>query len=611
MLNRDSFRKWFASRRTPIRNSRKAAEQLQRTKPALETLEDRIAPAGTLSFAGTTLTFTAAAADTNNLTISFAAGKYTFTDTAATITAGAGTTQNGPNSAISNVGDTITSVIVTLSNNVDAVTVNSTKANTTVTGQGGSDTFSTNTAAVPTGSTLSLVESNVAGVPSFHVDAQSNPLTQKQGAAGPIQFQGAGDGAILLEPANGFTVGTANIPAGGLTAVFTMGGTASTGNTQTLVLSAPAAGTTGVNFDAGLRAFSLPTSDLASITVKQPNSNTDSDAVTVDFTNGDPLPASGLSYTGGNGTSNTLTVQGGPFTTDTYTPSGAQSGTVQLNGVGPVTFASLSAVTDTTSATSFTASGTSASEQINIVNGPAGETQINSGTSGTFELVNFANKTNVTVNTLAGPDVVTLNNPSPAVGLSTLTVSGGNSGNTYNVTSIGASITTTVDGGGGNDTFNISDGGLGANSSTTLDGQAGDDTFNVSGSLTGGAILHDNGNAPAFPANPGDTLNVPAGSVVLSNGPGSGVVTGEVSTYASIENVAGGPYTLTISTNRIGVGGDGTPDTVGLVLTNSGSTVAVTVDGTLEAPSTTPRSPPSMSRARPTTTPSSSTTPTG
>src|SRR5205823_71211 len=82
--------------------------------------------------------------------------------------------------------------------------------------------------------------------------------------------------------------------------------------------------------------------------------------------------------------------------------------------------ANLAPVNDLVAATNVTYNGTAAAEQINVVDGPvvAGTqtTQVNSGASGTFELVNFANKTNVTVAALAGVDTVTLNNANPAVG---------------------------------------------------------------------------------------------------------------------------------------------------------------------------------------------------
>ena len=94
-----------------------------------------------------------------------------------------------------------------------------------------------------------------------------------------------------------------------------------------------------------------------------------------------------------------------------------------------------------------TDNATAAAESINIVNGPTVSgfqtTQVNSGSSGAFELVNFANKTTVAVNDVSGADAITLDNPTPAAGLTTLNVNGGSTaGDVVNVQATAAGVST-------------------------------------------------------------------------------------------------------------------------------------------------------------------------
>jgi len=332
MSMRYPFRRWMSSLfGTKSKKQPRLARDGSRRRPNLESLESRIAPAGSLSFAGTTLTFTAAATDTNNLTISFSGGQYTFTDTTATITAGAGTTQNGPNSAVSDAGDTINTVMVTLSNNAGVVIVNSTGADTIIFGNGGSDTFNTATGAVPAGATLTLTENGFTGTSQYNIDAQGNPFTETLAAASPfVMEQGSGDGPIVISPGNGFGYSVFNVPTAGITEHIALGGPNSTGFTQTLTVSSPSAGQTKFDLDGGFVTSSFPTADYASISVQQPSSNTDSDQVTVDYSGGNPLPSTGLNYIGGAGASNTLTATGYNVGTVTSTYTGAHSGTVQV-----------------------------------------------------------------------------------------------------------------------------------------------------------------------------------------------------------------------------------------------------------------------------------------
>src|SRR5262249_774774 len=72
--------------------------------------------------------------------------------------------------------------------------------------------------------------------------------------------------------------------------------------------------------------------------------------------------------------------------------------------------------------------GTNAGETVQITNGPivsgTQTIQINSGLNPTFELINFANKTNVTFQAGTGSDTITVNFTTLAAGLIALNVLG-------------------------------------------------------------------------------------------------------------------------------------------------------------------------------------------
>src|SRR5262249_15619205 len=131
---------------------------------------------------------------------------------------------------------------------------------------------------------------------------------------------------------------------------------------------------------------------------------------------------------------------------------------------------------DLLTAAALTFNATAAADVINVVDGPTRDqvrtTQITS--AGTFERLAFANKGQVTVNGLDGPDTFTLHNPNPAAGLHRLTLDGGAANDRFLV--VGTSVTTEIDGGDGGDAITVGSGGgtldhLAAG--LTLDGGAG------------------------------------------------------------------------------------------------------------------------------------------
>jgi hypothetical protein len=107
------------------------------------------------------------------------------------------------------------------------------------------------------------------------------------------------------------------------------------------------------------------------------------------------------------------------------------------NGVTQkIEFTGLEPVNDTVGAANFTFTAPVGATIINVVDGPivgVQTTQINDGGTGAFESLNFANKTNVTINGGSGVNTINVNIPTPAAGLTNLTVNtGGQAGDVIN-----------------------------------------------------------------------------------------------------------------------------------------------------------------------------------
>jgi hypothetical protein len=196
-----------------------------------------------------------------------------------------------------------------------------------------------------------------------------------------------------------------------------------------------------------------PVSSVSSMSIGGPNAGS---SLTIDYTNGDPLPASGLTYdpaASPGGASNALTLTSGTgginFTSETYTPTGAGAGTITYSDSSksnvPITFSNLSPVTDTVPSPTFIFTAPGGATTVNVVNGPAGTTQINDGGTGAFELFNFSNKTAATVNVNNAGATTTVDTTTASAGLSSLHVFSGAGTDTIDVQATPSGVTTTTD----------------------------------------------------------------------------------------------------------------------------------------------------------------------
>ena len=133
-----------------------------------------------------------------------------------------------------------------------------------------------------------------------------------------------------------------------------------------------------------------------------------------------------------------------------------------------VSFTGLSPIIDTTPSPQLDVFATPGADTIRIVDGPGiggfTTTLVDDGGAGLFESIEFANKVNVTINGVDGADTVSVNNPNPATGLSTLSLYGNEvSGGTVNPDDGAAdvfhiqaiAVATLVSGQDGNDVINV------------------------------------------------------------------------------------------------------------------------------------------------------------
>ena len=299
------------------------------------------------------------------------------------------------------------------------------------------------------------------------------------------------------------------------------------------------------------------------------------DTLTLDFGSGNPVPSSGLSFDGGTEAGTDLLVlQNGTFASETYTATGPSSGSIALAGGSTITYSNLSPIDDTLSVTTFTFNASGSADTVEIEDSPnAGRSRIRSA-NGSFELLDYANKTNITVNGAGGGDTLNLTMTAPAPGQSTLTVGGGASSDTINVTT--TVVPTTVNGDDAGDTININ----GSSSALTANGNDGADTVNVNDTGAGSTVVvngNDGGDTlNVFDTGSGSTLTVNGNNdadTVNVNGTGSGVTVNGGDGGDAV-NVSG-----TGSGTSLTVNGNADADTVNVTGNGAGSSLTVNGDG--------------------------------
>jgi hypothetical protein len=254
------------------------------------------------------------------------------------------------------------------------------------------------------------------------------------------------------------------------------------------------------------------------------------DSLTIDYGGGTFLPPGGIQFNPAAGAANSLKLTGNTiFTFETYTQTGSQAGAIALlwqsfrfgqNLPQFITYTNVSSVYDTASLAfhrlppyywPIPPNMTVGVPQANIYLSNGGMAQgynttelKTTGALVSMPVLFFANKTDVTINGGAGPKTVTLDDPTPAAGLSSLTVDAGGSGNSIYIASTASGIMTTINAGAGNDLIVV---GSSYSAPGSLNGIQGSLTINGAGLSAGDTLRIRDENASASPP-PGFTYTI-------------------------------------------------------------------------------------------------------
>jgi hypothetical protein len=225
-------------------------------------------------------------------------------------------------------------------------------------------------------------------------------------------------------------------------------------------------------------------------------------SLNIDFSGGNPIPTVGtpglIFNAGANATSVLLshtmnlsgTLPSGPFANENYTATGVGTGTITLDGA-TLDFTGLQPIDDTVPAANFTFNSGPGAQSFQVIDGPTlkgfSTTEIvSTATPPGFELVDFANKSSVVVQTQAGNDTVVVNNPTAATGLVSFQINTGAGNDQVTVTSTPPIGAFGVTFGNGNDVLNINGLGLAAGPTYQFNGGPGFNTLNYD---SGGQVV--------------------------------------------------------------------------------------------------------------------------
>ncbi|MDZ4784277.1 MAG: hypothetical protein SGJ19_28860, partial [Planctomycetia bacterium] len=275
-------------------------------------------------------------------------------------------------------------------------------------------------------------------------------------------------------------------------------------------------------------------------------------------------PGGTLSIDGEAG-ADTLTMRGAGITSVVHTVTGPGAGQFLHDGRA-TNYAGIETAQDATVATNYLLLGTANADVVNVVGGPTVQggltTQFNSA-NGTFSTVNVNGKTNITYNSGAGADTITLNNPGGSAGLTALTLnSGGSDGDVVNVLATRDGVNTTITNSSGADTVNVGNAGLltgilgaltvnGASNLTGLNINAGADTTARNVTITNGTV---SGLAPVAVNYSGDAIS----SLSVQTGGAADVLTISGTAANRTTNVRSGEGNDTFTINANGLGSTST-----------------------------------------------------
>ncbi|MEA2709542.1 MAG: hypothetical protein QOF78_2143 [Phycisphaerales bacterium] len=328
------------------------------------------------------------------------------------------------------------------------------------------------------------------------------------------EFEVAG-GSITVQEVQNLTYVTPNDADNLLLTTPSAGNTVVTGFTDAIAL-VPLTFTsiTNLTLDTGTNDGSIARDEIiiatsgtsTGLNTLSVNTGAGNDLLDIRFNSGNPVPSGGLSFDAGTGTGDLLSLSGGSFATEIYTPSGPDSGLINLDG-SLISYTNLAPIDDTVTVANMVFNATAGDDIINVVDrgviNSTTVTQINSG-NGTFERVNFGNKHSVLIQGQAGADTFNVTGTTAADGLLFLDLKGHNGfnvgdDNAVDVFNIADTMTIQLNafGSGGDDVFNFGSAAGGVGEFVNLYGEDGSDTFNVRPSanafvdITGGFFFFD------------------------------------------------------------------------------------------------------------------------
>jgi len=331
-----------------------------------------------------------------------------------------------------------------------------------------------------------------------------NTLTAPAGVSS-VLTGGSGDDDFIIPASAGSVTVTGNggadnlliYAAGNPESFDTTNPTDTPGSISTVVTGAFATHTVNA---VGINTLEL-TGGLVVAGTAMPGSTT----ATLDFSGGNPIPAGGVTYNGGGGTINELVLVNNlpvlgdvpySFTNEVYDPTGPGAGTLILNDSAitsavpsatnsVISFGGLSPVDDSVSAQNLTINldtplappqGNNVGITSATVNGFAGTQVASTDTPPGFESDAFANKANVTVNSvLPSETAVTVDDPAAGAGLNTFTVNTGSGADFINLIATPPAVSLAVNSGDGTDTFSVD--GAGVNGPTAINGGTATNTL--------------------------------------------------------------------------------------------------------------------------------------
>jgi uncharacterized repeat protein (TIGR01451 family) len=438
-----SWRQWLKRKLPRPSTSPRPGPILRRRPLSFEQLEDRVTPA-TMSLTGGTLQYLAASTETNNLTVSYSAGKYTFHDTGATITAptttgwsGNGTTTVTVTTGAGGVG-TVSSIAIDLSanSNNDTANIDSINAATTVTTGGGKNTVNVSSNA-PTNT------GNLAGIAAALTVTSTNGGSDKLVVSNFGATTGDSNVVVGASTITGFAPNTItyNTASGGAFSLVHLVGSNSPTLAEKFTVNDPNATTFQLDSNAGGDTAVIEATDSGSTS----NINMGAGAATVTVSSDGSATGNLDSILGtlnineGSGSGKTLNlIDAGSTTAKNVTVTnssvtGLAPATINYKAVGG-TFGNIT-LDGGSGGNTFSMTGAVSGGSYTINTGSGGDSITVSGTGAAAGL---------TVNGQGGADTLTVDfapgNPAPAGGI--FYHAGGQSGDTLNVSNVNAATVT-------------------------------------------------------------------------------------------------------------------------------------------------------------------------